>query len=183
MSVEMNRYAPPTATVSDVVNVAGDAEAVRAEHIKHEASVKSVGTLYYIGGVVLTLATLGLFAADVIAEANTLMVVMLALYAVFAAVSFVLGYGVRKLAAWVRIPIVIVSCIGLLGFPMGTLINGYILYLMLSEKGRRIFEPDYADIVAATPHIKYRTSILVWIVLGVLLLAIVAAVVASFTRA
>lgn len=181
MSVEMNRYAPPSARVADVVNVGSDAEAVRSEHIKHEASVKSVGILYYIGGVMMLVATIVL-TSIFMAGAQTDSVLMpfgiiFAIYGVFIVVSFALGYGVRKLASWARIPAIIVSCIGLLGFPVGTLINGYILYLLLSEKGRRIFEPDYAEIVAATPHIKYRTSIVVWVVLAILILGIGAAIV------
>jgi len=61
---------------------------------------------------------------------------------------------------------------------VGTLINGYILWLVLSKKGRFILSKDYAAIVAATPHVKYRTSpwILVWIVVGAILLMILIAV-------
>ena len=177
MSVEMNRYAPPAATVADIVTVDSDAEEIRTEHVKHEASVKSVGTLYYIGGVILALSSLGLVASGVLSQGTSLMFMLVALYGVFAIASLVLGYGLRRLAPWARIPTVIVACIGLLGFPLGTLINGYILYLVLSAKGKRIFEPDYAEIVAATPHIKYRTSIVVWIVLAILLLAIGAAII------
>lgn len=187
MSVEVNRYAPPTANVADVVSVGSEAEEIRSEHIKHEASVKSIGTLYYIGGVVLVLAAIGLVVAFYVDGSSEpqlgFLAIVLAIYAVFGIVSFVLGYGLRRLAPWARIPTVIVACIGLLGFPVGTLINGYILYLVLSEKGRRIFEPDYAEIVAATPHIKYRTSTVVWVVLILLLSAIAAAIVWPMIRA
>ncbi len=55
----------------------------------------------------------------------------------------VVARGVRKLAPWARITTIVLAAIGLLGFPVGTLINGYILYLMLSKKGKRIFEDDY----------------------------------------
>jgi hypothetical protein len=75
-----------------------------------------------------------------------------------------------------RVAAIVFAGIGLLGFPIGTLINGYILYLLLSQKGRRIFQPDYAHIVAATPEVKYRTSIVVWIILGIFLLGILAAI-------
>jgi hypothetical protein len=40
---------------------------------------------------------------------------------------------------------------------------------------------DYLAIVAATPHVKYRTSIVVWIVLGLLVLPILALVIIGAT--
>jgi hypothetical protein len=52
--------------------------------------------------------------------------------------------------------------------PIGTLINAYILYLVFSRKGRTILSEDYQQVIAATPHIKYKTSIIVWIFLGLL---------------
>ena len=45
------------------------------------------------------------------------------------------------------------------GFPIGTLINGYVLYLLLSQKGRTIFTDAYRRVVTETPHVKYRTPI------------------------
>jgi hypothetical protein len=39
-----------------------------------------------------------------------------------------------------------------------------------------VFEDDYPAIVAATPHIKYRTSVVTWVVLGLLILAFAAVV-------
>ena len=47
------------------------------------------------------------------------------------------------------------------------LIVGYILYLMLSEKGSVVFSPAYKEIIARTPHIKYRTSLILKIALAV----------------
>ena len=66
----------------------------------------------------------------------------------------------------------ILAGIGLIGFPIGTLISAYILYLLGSQKGVQVFSDEYAEVIAATPHIKYRSSKLV-IVLVVLLVALV----------
>jgi len=85
---------------------------------------------------------------------------------------------VRALRPWGRIVGCILSAIGLIGFPIGTLINGYILYLFLSKKGRTIFAPEYQDVIAATPHVKYRTSIIVWIFLALVVLLLAVAVLA-----
>ena len=65
------------------------------------------------------------------------------------------------------------SVIGLLAIPVGTIISGYFLYLLLSKKGTVIFSPQYKQIIAATPHIKYKTSKIV-IALLLILIALIA---------
>jgi len=99
-----------------------------------------------------------------------------ALMVAMAAVLSVVGRGLRTLRPWVRIPAVLLSILGLFGFPIGTLINGYIIWLILSKKGRRVLSHEYAAIVAATPQVKYRTSIVVWTLLGVIVLFVIAIV-------
>ena len=56
---------------------------------------------------------------------------------------------------------------------MGTLIGFYMLYLLLSKKGTMVFSPEYKEIIAQTPHMKYKTSPVVWIALGLIVAAIV----------
>jgi hypothetical protein len=167
-----NPYAAPAARVEDF-SANPEAEAIRKAHISHEASIKAVGLLYYLGSIGMTItAVVTLFAADETAE--------LGLGAFLLAVGIgylVAGWGARALRPWGRIVGCILAAIGLLGFPVGTLINGYILYLFLSKKGRTIFSPEYLDVIAATPHVKYRTSIIVWIFLGLVVLLIAAAII------
>jgi hypothetical protein len=165
MSNVANPYAAPAAKVEDVPADA-EAEAIRKEHISHEASIKAVGFLYYLAGVGLTLIALSTLAGGRSGIGAGMGVLVL----VLGVGQFFAGYGVRALRGWGRIVGIILSAIGLLGFPIGTLINGYILYLFLSKKGRTIFAPEYQDVIAATPHVKYRTSIIVWIFLGLLVL-------------
>jgi hypothetical protein len=94
---------------------------------------------------------------------------------------FVLAYGVfqgfvavglRRLQNWARIATVVISVIGLLGglagMWFGALISGYILYLMLGEKGQIVFSENYKRVIEQTPHIQYKTSIIVWIFVGLL---------------
>jgi hypothetical protein len=73
------------------------------------------------------------------------------------------------------------GAIGLLGFPVGTLIAGYLLYLLWSEKGNVVFSPRYQRVMQATPHIKYKTSIIVWIFLGLLGLVVLVGIIAMVT--
>src|SRR5258705_8019418 len=54
MSEAVNPYAAPTARV-DEVGANPEAEAIRRAHLSHEASIKAVGVLYYLGGVLITI--------------------------------------------------------------------------------------------------------------------------------
>lgn len=174
MSTDLNPYAPPQAAVDYVAGATSEAESIRREHIKHEASIRSIGILYYLSGGLLAVGAL-LFAAG--ATEVELEIGLAVVYGALATLSLAMGHQIRALRPWARIAAIVLAIIGLLGFPLGTLINGYILYLLFAKKGRRIFEPDYPDIVAATPYVTYRTSIVVWIVLGVLLLLMLVSVV------
>jgi len=147
------------------------AETIRKEHIKHEASIKSVGFLYFLGAAFMALAGLGQ-TLGTRGEGAIIGVIFFA----FSAGLIVAAVGIRSLKPWARIVSGVLSGIGLLGFPLGTLINAYILYLLFSKKGSLIFSEEYQGIIAATPHVKYRTSIVVWILVGLLLLLALVAV-------
>jgi hypothetical protein len=175
-----NPHAPPYASV--VSRAAANAEAARLEHLAHESSVRSIGTLYYIGGFWMLLAggslvydaiTLPAASADFSARDIGIGFLVLSL------VSFVVGWGVRRLKRWAGGAAVVLSAITALAVPVGTVIGGYLLYVLLAAKGRRVLASDYASIVAATPHLKCRTSIAVWIALGVVALLTAVLVAAS----
>lgn len=174
MSAAANPYAPPRAHVQDVSGADSEAEEIRREHIKHETSVRAIGLLYYLSGGVMLVLSIAMLGGSFSGTAlQGLTVGLGVLYLGLGALMLVVARGVRKLAPWARIATIVLAAIGLLGFPVGTLFNAYILYLVLSKKGKRIFEDDYRDIIEATPHIKYRTSIIVWIVLGIVVLGLV----------
>lgn len=169
---------------------ATDAEDIRNEHIKHEASVKSVGVLYLIGAAFAifgggTVMVLTLWArlrnSGGASEWLNIELVALALLGI-GGLQLVTGIALRRLKPWSRIVAGVFSGIGLLGFPVGTLINAYILYLLFSRKGGTVFSEDYQAVIAQTPHVKYRTSIVVWIFLGLLLLLIGFAIAAAVFR-
>jgi hypothetical protein len=65
----------------------------------------------------------------------------------------------------------------LLNFPAGTLIKAYILVLLHSKKGKIVFSPKYANVRAMTLQVKQKSSIIVLVALGLLVMVIVAAVV------
>jgi hypothetical protein len=181
------------------------AELIRKSHLSHEANLQGFGCLYTFGGILgiigsLFYVAMGVFviASGVPAQmanqnapvpntnpaAAGLIVALMGL--VFLAISVLQllgGRAMQTLNPKGKVLAIIISAIGLLGFPCGTLLSTYLLYLLLSTKGEMVFSDRYKEIIQATPHIKYRTSIIVWIFLfiliGVILAAIIATVVAG----
>ena len=176
MENEANPYAPPVADVDGGGDDMSRAEETRKEFLKHEAAVRSVGVLYYIAAIIWILGTIGFALSGEGSDGMTAVSVIIVFFG-FGVGAAAVGRGLRRLRRWVKIPVGILSGLGLLGFPIGTLINGYILYLVFGKKGTMVFSDDYHEIIDKTPHIRYRTSVLVWIFLGLILLLIVAAVV------
>lgn len=147
-------------------NPAAEAEEIRRTHIKHEASVKSIGVLYFIGAVFVILAGVGAVLDK--EEPIEVRILAAAILIGLGAFQFWVGTGLRTLKSWTRIPTGILSGIGLFGFPIGTIINAYILYLVFCKKGSTVFSSEYQQVIAATPHIKYKTPIIIWILLAIL---------------
>ncbi|CAA6676638.1 MULTISPECIES: hypothetical protein [unclassified Lentimonas] len=157
----------------------GECAAIRQEHIKHEASIRSVGLLYYFGGFLVMMGGLSASVTSFGASGGEGSAAFIGIFSVVLILGVGLisvGRGFRRLRPWVKIPATILSALGLLNIPIGTLIHGYILYLIHSQKGKVVFSPEYQEIREATPEIKYKTSKLVWAILIVLLLGLVALV-------
>jgi len=173
MSGPQNPYA--SAPVTEAATESPDT--VRRRYIGHEASVKSVGTLFIIGAILLlimgvagTVMAFGTPPQGTTQQAHMMSSLMTALFFfAFGVFQFAVALGLRNLAPWAKTAATILACIGLLGIPIGTLINAYFLYILLSYKGKMVFSPYYKEIIERTPHVKYKTSIVVWIFLGLLL--------------
>ena len=180
----INPYAAPTAVVADVTPGVSEAEAIRTAHIRHERQLKGIGSLSLLVGFLGMLGgiamVVGAFGAGVGASRGTddFALGVGAAYISIAALTGFLGLGFRRLRPWIRIPGGILSGIGLLAIPIGTLLNLYILYSMFGAKGQVVLSPSYDAIVAQTPHVKYRytvgdkiaTTIIIALVVGLLAL-------------
>ncbi len=175
-----NPYAAPQSNVEP----SGDSEQedVRKAHISTEASIKAVGLLYLLGGALIGFSSLAMLAGAGFSGGGASMMAMSLGLLALALLQGATGWWLREFKHWARILATIESAIGLLGFPFGTLINAYILYLLWSRKGRTVFSPGYRAVVEATPHIRYKTSIVVWIFLGLILLLLAVAVVMPLVR-
>lgn len=165
-----------------------EAEEIRNEHIKHEASVKSIGVLYIIGAVVLLVSGgFAVYAGTVVNTSRPGLARQPAFFLGYGLaficigmLQFAVALGIRRFKPWARVAGGILSGLGLvIGFPVGTIVNAYILYLLFSAKGRMVFSDEYREIVEQTPHVKYRTSIVVWIFLALLLVIAAGVVIAA----
>jgi hypothetical protein len=165
------------------------AEQVRKEYLSHEASLKSVGLLYLLGGGILILSggsvlvsgLIGLMSRESKGADLTIGALIGLFILAWSGVQIWIGLGLRRLERKVRIGVTLFSILGLIVFPIGTLINGYILYLLHSKKGKVVFSEPYRQVIAATPQIRYRTSPIAWLALAALVLVLVViAVLATF---
>ncbi len=170
-----NPYAP-TSHISEAHATTSEAEAYRKAYLNHEASVKSVGALYMLGALFLVPIGLGLAVwalanEDPTGPSSIEAVVGLCCLAYGVFQGFV-AVGLRRLQSWARIAAAVISVVGLLagliGLRLGALISAYVLYLVLSEKGQIVFSENYKRIIEQTPHIQYRTSIIIWLFVGLL---------------
>ncbi len=191
---EPDPYAPPKEAIGEGAMLEGSedlarAEAIRRRYLNHEASVKSIGHLHYLGVVIGILGLLGssvqiysLLAAGGVESAQA--VGMIVYFLVVISINLVMGVGLTGLktwARWIEVALTILSLLYCLLVAAGfsfffgrsgpgvglflfmSIIPIYILYLLLSKKGSMVFSSEYREIIDATPHIKYRSS---WIVKG-----------------
>jgi hypothetical protein len=172
MSLEPNPYLAP-ATFAAPPALPADSEAIRRQYLNHEASAKSLGTLYLFGGILMIIG--GLVCA--VRPTEEFPLTSGIIFIVIGVLQLILGNAIRRLQKAARIVAAALAIPGLIGFPIGTLISALVLYLMLSRKGAMVFSDDYKRIIAETPHIKYKTSIIVWVVLGVFAVVVLAGVV------
>lgn len=131
---EVNPFQAPNARVGDYatdlgdLDRAGEAEMIRREHINHEVSIKTLGTLYYFGAFLLALMTVGIFIAgsglipmnlanDPNVTPRMMQGILLGLGVFYLALTVLqgfLGYGLRALNVWARWTVVVITALGLI---------------------------------------------------------------------
>jgi hypothetical protein len=166
-----------------------EAERIRHELLEHEAELKFYGLFYLLGGIVGGLAFLAMALAVALGqlgrtESGLAPWLFLMVFGGLGSFLYLwLGIGLRRCDRKVRKLAIVMAAFGLLAFPVGTLINGYFLYLLLGEKGSRVLSPEYQAVIAATPHIKRKSPWLVGcLVASVLLFAGIFALAIYFSR-
>lgn len=184
-----NPYTPSGSAYGNITPDANvdlsQAELIRTSHLSHEANIQSVGCLYLLLGVlaalsglsyvVLGIAMLNNMIPSMGGQPQTEVIVAGAMQIGFGVVTlavsclaFYSGRTMQTLNAGGKIAAIIMSILGLFGFGCPC-ISVFALYLLLSSKGEMVYSPQYKEIVQATPHIRYKTSMIVWILLFILL--------------
>lgn len=201
----VNPYAAPQAEVGGpLVELEGDlteAEAIRTAHLGHEASIRSIGSLHYLGAFFGVLGVFGMVGFLITARGGGIHApetIILIVYTAMSALNIALGLGLRRLQSWARWIETAFVGLGLAGsavfvvfglilgvyplivaYGLGLLIQGYILYLLLSPKASVIFSPEYRAIVEKTPYLKYRTSVLAKVILALLVILCTFAIISA----
>jgi hypothetical protein len=123
-------------------------------------------------------------------------------YLVASSLNLALGIGLRRLKTWARWTAVVLIALTLLWvalligaalvvrqpavaiiYAVAALIPGYMLYLLIASKASVVFSREYRAVINRTPHIKYRTSLLVKVLLGLFVALIVLAVIGALLSA
>jgi hypothetical protein len=127
-----------------------------------------------------------------------LVVALVIAYCLMTALNYALGYGLRHLLTWARwtetaflLIGTLASVVGMIAlfvtgqpelsvaYIFGLLLYSYLLYLLLSAKGAMVFSPGYKEIIEKTPHIKYKTSLIVKIAIGLFVAVVALAVIGA----
>jgi len=182
----INPYAATDFTANSPLANAADAE-VRKAYLGHEASVQGIGALYLLGAFFMTLiggvgtavSLVGLISGAT--DGSAVAFAVCVFYLLLGVLQGWVGFGLRRLDRTVRGVAIGLSVIGLLGIPIGTIISAYFLYLLAGQKGKFVFSDEYAQVRAATPEMKYRTSPWVWGILILLIALIVGAIMFAST--
>ena len=176
---DFNPYAPPsTDATQSYPGSLSEWEALRKPLLATEASIKGIGTLFIIGSVIVMITALSAGASifeleDTNSSDAGIATVIIAVLGSIAVFQLITGIYLRKFKPWARICAIILSVISLLNIPVGTLIGIWFLVTLCGSKGSTVFTPRYQQAIRETPHLKYRTPMWIWILLGVLVLIFV----------
>ncbi|MCE9546262.1 MAG: hypothetical protein K8T25_12170 [Planctomycetia bacterium] len=169
MNEMLNPYAAPAIDAGPTVSMprtVAEAEDIRMQHLRHEGEIRSVGLVYEILGSLLSVPAMGgLYSGGELFSEGARMIPAdwqwpvlggSVLLVGLACCAFAVGFALRRLDRRVKLPLVLLSGVGLLIFPLGTLVNGWVLYLLLSRQGGAVLSPQYAEVCRMTPKMRYR---------------------------
>jgi hypothetical protein len=190
--VERNPFEAPHTPDDDLEALLGregvppDAEDIRRRHLTFETNLRQLGALWVVGGVFATLGGLAMPAiliGEGQGDALPLALGVGGLYLALGLGQLFAGLQLRKLSPRARLPGTLVTLPGLIAIPVGTMFSGLILYGLHSSKGQYILSEPYRRIVDATPHVRPKTPVFVWVLLGLIVALVVFGLVAAVAGA
>ncbi len=143
------------------------AEALRRRFRGREAAIRHLGLFAITVGLSASAyaAQLALEYGDPARRFGVLYLVLVG----YGAALLPIGLAGLTLRPWSRLPLKLFSGVLCLGFPIGSAIGVYFLYLLGSPEGRYMFSPGYAAVRRDAPHVSLGFSpVLVLIALYVL---------------
>lgn len=148
-------------------------EGMRQYYRNAETNVRLVGGLYYLSGAIFVIGG-ALTLQQSQKEIHPTDVEKITPFVCFAiaVLYFWMGRQLRTLNSAGVIPATIVACLGMLKFPVGTVVNGVVLYVLHCSKGHEVFSEEYHGIVERTPKMNRRTGLLTWIALGLIVMVV-----------
>lgn len=183
---ESNPYAPPQAGA--LVQVS-EAETTRRKFIHHESSIKTLGCLYLLAGILIIPGMVLSLSESFKAGASAASLMWQFFFIVIGLVDVAIGIGLRRLQKWASLTAItlglLLSLIYLFDLPgsaVGLVIQGAIILTMLSARTRMVVSADYQRVIAETPQVKLRTSAALWALLVLLLLSYAAAIYSAYTH-
>jgi len=198
MSERPNPFAPPAAGdaatgPAPVDDERAAHETVRRAHIKREASIRSIGTLFLLGCILAVLASFAAVVGMAVVGFTEILI-----YGVVSIIYGLTAYWLRNLDGKGRVVASILVGLGLVGnlswavftipqaieeppvfvgMLLPLLFLGAILYTLWSKPSNVIFSDHYRNVVVpATPHVKYRSKVAI-VILVILLVILLAAVI------
>ncbi len=180
-SSPINPYAasanPSTFAVQPGQAISGTPESIRRFYLSHESAIKGFGLLYGFSSgcyilIAIAAAVLSVvaFAAEGGIAPGIFVLIYAAVYFVIGALTALVCSGLYKLSDVGKIGGSIFAVLGLCAIPLGTILGGYLLFLLFSEKGNFIFSQNYRAIVKQTPHIRCFVPVFIWILLALFVL-------------
>lgn len=138
-----NPYTSPT----NLPNVASPQEPVAADLRTKYLSCKGLGIVYLVCGCIflligfmLVLSAFWPSPTDAGSGWWELLIALILGVGIGVPLTIV-GFGLFRLRPWSRSPAIFISILGLFAFPLGTIVCGWLLVVLLSEQGKRLFAP------------------------------------------
>jgi len=180
--IEPNPYAAPI-TVEPVPEAQSvtriQARQIRAANAGAERGLRQL--VLCLGGGYLLMAGVSYTAAFVGMGAtfqHPYYLAMGTVYTLALAATLIIGFGARRLAAWSRRPLTVLCGLGLLLFPLGTILSLPILWILYVGRPPRLLTPEFEQIVrdSADPP-GGRTSVVTWIGVALFVILVVSMIV------